>query len=246
MFQTSNEVQVCRKQVLVNLVSPCPVFALCWSWSRFCSLEENQQPRKRFTVGQIKKALTLWDTKYANDRNGLLAALKREHGIKVSTSTLTDWKKRKLEYLACPADDLKALRKAKHPGMETELARHIERSKGLPVTSQQACIHALSFVKASDPASLCTMLDTMISFILELSFFMLVHEVIIVLCHATRIMFVTYLLKYPVRFLLQLSFHVACRGNFVAFVTTQCITASVEGLSHVCVGKPLVRSPIPI
>ena len=118
-------------------------------------MEENQLPRKRFTIGQIKKALTLWDTKYANDRNGLIAALKREHGIKVSTSTLTDWKKRKLEYLACPADDLKALRKAKHPGMETELARHIERSNkaGLPVTSQQACIRALSFVKDSDPAS---------------------------------------------------------------------------------------------
>ena len=56
-------------------------------------------------MGQLKKALILWDTYYADDRNGLIAALKREHGIKVSTSTLTDWKKRKFEYLACPADD---------------------------------------------------------------------------------------------------------------------------------------------
>ena len=90
------------------------------SWPSFCSLlvlvpsllfnlktsmEENQQPWKRFNMGQLKKALILWDTYYADDRNGLIAALKREHGIKVSTSTLTDWKKRKFEYLACPADD---------------------------------------------------------------------------------------------------------------------------------------------
>ena len=39
------------------------------------------QSRHRFTVGGIKKVLLLWDEKYANDCNGLIAALKREYGM---------------------------------------------------------------------------------------------------------------------------------------------------------------------
>ena len=74
----------------------------------------------------------------------------------MTTSTLTDWKARRAEYLACPCDDLRALRKPKHLMMERVLQRHIVRSNeaGLPVTSRQAQLTALSFVRQADPTSM--------------------------------------------------------------------------------------------
>ena len=111
--------------------------------------------RKRYTVGEIKKVLRLWDDKFKDDRRGLQAHLKKEFKWVVSQGTLSDWKKRREEYLASAADDLKALRKPSHPEMEAELERLINRSNeaGLPVTSQQAQLRALSYVKKVDPTT---------------------------------------------------------------------------------------------
>ena len=59
------------------------------------------QSRRRFTVGDIKKALLLWHVV------GFIAALKRGYGTKVTTSYLSDWKAQRAVCLACPCDDLK-------------------------------------------------------------------------------------------------------------------------------------------
>ena len=109
--------------------------------------------RKRYTVGEIKKVLKLWDDDFKDDRRGLQAHLKKAFRWDVSQGTLIDWKKRREEYLACPADSLKAIWKPLHPEMEAELERLINRSNevGLPVTSQQAQLRALSYVKKVDP-----------------------------------------------------------------------------------------------
>ena len=113
------------------------------------------QSRRRFSVGEIKMVLRLWDEKFANDRPGLIAALKEDHDMEVTQPSLTVWKARRAEYLGCPCDDLKALRKPKHPAMEQELERHIVRSNeaGLPVTSLQACMRALSYVRQVEPST---------------------------------------------------------------------------------------------
>ena len=68
------------------------------------SASESSAGRKRYTVGEIKRVLKLWDDDFKDDRRGLQPTSHWD----VSQGTLTDWKKRREEYLTCPADSQKA------------------------------------------------------------------------------------------------------------------------------------------